>query len=109
MSKGVRGCKIINIQTESRDLQVAMVVIIKQEEFEKLGVQAQLLPTQGENYLPPNIQLTLYSRTNRMLQSIQSREQDNYIQLKPFKGKEGTYFSLEVRFEDVSIRENFEL
>ena len=112
LSEGRKGGKIINLGMEVGDQQVAMEVTVTPEEkdSEKIGIQIQLFPKYGERYLPPNAQLTLYSKSGRKLQSTQSRGQDNYIQLKPFKGKEGIcFFSVEVSIGDVSVVEDFEL
>ncbi|MEM9271676.1 MAG: DUF1822 family protein [Cyanobacteria bacterium P01_F01_bin.143] len=107
--EGAKGGKLIDLGMELGNYTVAMLLTITPEDSEKLGIQVQLSPTEGERYLPPNIQLTLYSQTGKKLQSTQSREQDNYIQLKPFKGKEGICFSVEVSIGDISVIEDFEL
>ena len=106
---GERGGKLIDLGLQLGNHMVAMLVTIKPEESAKLGIQIQLSPTRGEPYLPPNTQLTLYSKSGKMLQSTQSREEDNYIELQPFRGTEGVEFSVEVSIEDVSVREYFEL
>lgn len=108
-AEGERGGKLIDLGMQLGEHTVAMLVTVKPEESEKLGIQIQLSPIRGERYLPPNTQLALYSKSGKMLQSTESRSQDNYIQLKPFKGKEGIEFSVEVSIEDVSVREYFEL
>lgn len=107
--EGMRGGKLINLGMELGDHTVAMLVTVTPEDSEKIGIQIKLSPTREARYLPPNTQLTLYSRTGTILQSTESRGQDNYIQLKPFKGKEGIEFSVEVSIGDVSVREYFEL
>lgn len=107
--QGSRMGKLINLGIELGDHTIAMLVTVKPEESEKIGIEIQLSPIRGERYLPSNTQLTLYSKSGRKLQSTQSREQDNYIQLKPFKGKEGIEFSVEVSIGDVSVIEDFEL
>jgi hypothetical protein len=66
-------------------------------------------PTGGERHLPANLKLTLRSKAGKTLQEVISRGQDNYIQLKSFKGKLGTRFSIEVSMGDVKVREDFEL
>ncbi len=111
ISEGAKKGKIINLGMEVGDQQVAMLVTVTPDEkdSETIGIQIQLSPTRGERYLPPNTHLTLYSKAGRQLQSTQSRGQDNYIQLKPFKGKEGICFSVEVSIGDVSVVEDFEL
>ena len=107
--QGAQGGKLIDLGIEVGDHTVALLVTVTPEDSEKIGIQIQLSPTQGERYLPPNTKLTLYSKAGRTLQSTQSRGQDNYIQLKPFKGKEGIEFSVEVSVGDVSVVEDFEL
>ena len=109
--EGAKRGKLINLGMELGDQQVAMLVTVTPDEkdSEKLGIQIQLSPTQGERYLPPNSHLTLYSKSGKRLQSTQSRGQDNYIQLKPFKGKEGIEFSVEVSIGDINVIEDFEL
>ena len=109
ISEGAQRGKLIDLGMEVGDHTVALLVTVTPEDSEKIGIQIQLSPTQGERYLPPNTQLTLYSQSGRTLQSTQSRGQDNYIQLKPFKGKEGICFSVEVSIGDISVVEDFEL
>ncbi len=109
ISEGAQRGKLIDLGMEVGDHTVALLVTVTPEDSEKIGIQIQLSPTQGERYLPPNTQLTLYSQSGRTLQSTQSRGQDNYIQLKPFKGKEGICFSVEVSIGDISIVKDFEL
>ncbi len=108
-SEGARGGKLINLGMQLGSQPLALLVSVTPETAEKVGILAQLHPTREERYLPPNVQLTLYSRAGKILQSTQSRGQDNYIQLKSFTGKLGTCFSLEVSMGKVSVREDFEL
>lgn len=68
-------------------------ITVTPEAAEKVGVLVQLYPIGEARYLSPNLQLTLRSKAGKTLQSTQSRGQDNYIQLKSFKGKPGTRFS----------------
>lgn len=109
ISEGAKGGKLINLGVQLGSQTVALLMTVTPEADERVGILVQLYPTEGERYLPPNIQLTLYSRAGKTLQSIQSRGQDNYIQLKPFQGKPGTYFTVEVSIGDISVREDFEL
>ena len=108
-SEEVKGGKLINLGMQLGDQTVALLVTVIPEESEKVGILFQLYPTGGERALPPNLQLTLLSKAGKTLQLTQSRSQDNYIQLKPFKGKPGTRFSVEVSIGDVSVLEEFEL
>ena len=108
-SEEVKGGKLINLGMQLGSQTVALLVTVMPEASEKVGILIQLYPTGGERALPPNLQLTLLSKAGTTLQLTQSRSQDNYIQLKPFKGKPGTRFSVEVRIGDVSVLEEFEL
>lgn len=101
--------KLIDLGMQLGSQTVALLASVIEEAEEKLSILIQLHPTGGERYLPPHLQLTLLSKTGKKLQEVQSRSQDNYIQLKPFKGETGKRFSIEVSLEDVSVREDFEL
>ncbi len=101
--------KLIDLGMQLRNKTVALLVNITEETDEKLCIYTQLHPTGGEKYLPPNIKVTLLSKAGKNLQQVEARGQDNYIQLKPFKGERGKRFSIEVSLENLSVRENFEL
>jgi hypothetical protein len=100
--------KLINLGLQFDDQTVAMIVTITPDVEDKLRVLVQLHPTEGSQFLSPNVQLTLISRAGKVLQTVTSREQDNYIQLKPFKGKLGQRFCIEVSLNDQRIQEEFE-
>ncbi|MBA3920631.1 MAG: DUF1822 family protein [Nostocaceae cyanobacterium] len=101
--------KLIDLGMQLDNQNVALLVKIAQEPEEKLGVLVQLHPTGGETYLPQHLRLTLLSKTGTNLQEVQARSLDNYIQLKSFKAKAGSRFSIEVRLNDTSIIEDFEV
>lgn len=105
---GAKRGKLINLGMQLGSHTVALLVTISQEAQEKLGISIQLHPTGGERYLPPLLKLTLLSKAGKILQEVQSRGQDDYIQLKPFKGEPGKRFSIKVSLRDVSVREDFE-
>ena len=109
LSEGAKRGKLINLGMQLGSKTVALMLTVTPEASEKVGILVHLYPTGGERYLPANLQLTLLSRAGKTLQSTQSRGQDNYIQLKPFKGKLGTRFIVEVSMGDVSVTEDFEL
>ncbi|ARV61008.1 hypothetical protein BZZ01_22425 [Nostocales cyanobacterium HT-58-2] len=108
--KGPKKAKLIDLGVQLGHQTVALLVNITQETEDKLGVLIQLHPTGGERYLPPSVTLTLLSKAGKTLQQVISRTQDNYIQLKPFKGEAGKRFSVEVSLmEDLKVKEDFEL
>jgi len=101
--------KLINLGLQLGNGTIALLVTITQESEEKLAIIIQVHPTGMERFLPPDIHLSLLSKAGKNLQTVTSRNEDNYIQLKPFKGEVGKRFSVEVSLGDASVREDFEL
>lgn len=108
VEESAKRCKLIDLGMQLGSQTVALLVNITEAE-EKLSILIQLHPTGGEKYLPPNLKLTLLSKPGKTLQQVQSRGQDNYIQLKPFKGEVGKRFSVEVSLLNITATEEFEL
>lgn len=107
ISESTRG-KLIDLGMQINNQKLALLVSIT-EQTEGMNVLVQLHPTNGEQNLPPNITLTLLSKAKKNLQQVESRALDNYIQLRPFRGEMGKKFSIEVKYNDATICENFEL
>jgi hypothetical protein len=101
--------KLIDLGIQLSHQTVALLVNITEEAEEKISISIQLHPTGKEKYLPGNIKVTLLSKVGNILQQVEARGQDNYIQLKLFKGERGKRFSIKVSLDDLSVRENFEL
>jgi Protein of unknown function (DUF1822) len=105
--------KIINLGLDFTSRQFVLLVSISPDVSdntqEKISVLAQLYPLGEERFLPQNIKLMLLSKTDKILQEVTATTQDNYIQLKTFKGEPGIKFSIQVTLENVSLYENFEL
>jgi Protein of unknown function (DUF1822) len=106
---GAAGGKLIDLEMQIGHQTLALIVNITQESESKFGVLVQLHPTGGERYLPATLSLKLLSKAGKVLQEVQARSQDNYIQLRPFKGEQSKCFSLEVCFKAVRLREDFVL
>ena len=106
---GVKRGKLIDFEMQIGSQTMALLVSISQEKEAKIGVCIQLYPTGGNKYLPPNLKLILLSKAGKILQEVTSRTQDNYIQLKSFKGEPGKYFSIDISLNNASVREDFEL
>lgn len=102
-----RGAKLINLGLQLESQFLVLLVAIASEADRKVSVLVQVHPTQGEIYLPPRIELSLISESGATLQMVQSRSQDNYIQLKRFRGDLGESFDVQVAFGKVSVTENF--
>lgn len=103
----VKGAKLIDLGMELKGAALILLVGMTQEVEEKVAIRVQLYPGNGEIYLPPNIKLSLLSELGVMLQEVQSRSHDNYIQLKRFKSPYGKSFSIQVALGNVSIKEDF--
>jgi Protein of unknown function (DUF1822) len=101
--------KLIDLEMQIGQQTMALIVNITQEAENKFGVLVQLHPTGGLRYLPASLKLLLLSKAGNVLQEVESRSQDNYIQLRPFKGEQGKCFSLEVSFGTVQLKEDFVL
>jgi hypothetical protein len=106
---GAAGGKLIDLEMQMGQQTLALIVNITQETDNRFGVLVQLHPTGGERYLPATLSLKLLSKAGKVLQEVQARSQDNYIQLRPFKGEQDKCFSLEVCFKTVHLREDFVL
>lgn len=107
--EGVKGGKLLNLGMQLGQKSVVLLVTVVREDEEKLGINIQLLPTGGDAFLPPQLTARLVSSTDKILQSVTSRERDNFIQMKPFKGKPGIRFNVEVELNDIKLNEAFEL
>jgi hypothetical protein len=86
---------------------VALLLSLNREEDGRVEVRAQVRPAPGQTHLPANLVLELLSVADQPLQTVRSRRQDNYIQLKRFKCLPGWQFTLKIEFNGVQIREGF--
>lgn len=117
IESGVRRGKLINLRAQLGQQAVALLVNVTSEADGKLGVLVQLHPTGEARYLMANLKLSLrttpsheaLSQTGKTLQEVTARSQDNYIQLKPFKGSPGTRFSIAIYLGSEMVEEHFEL
>lgn len=107
--EGVKRGKLIDLEIQLGKNTVALLVNIVEVTDNKFSILVQLHPTGKHKYLPHNLQLRMFSKAGRILQEVQARVQDNYIQLKPFKGEASKRFSIEVALDDISVKENFEI
>lgn len=113
-----RQAKLIDLGLDFNNRKLALLINISSEQAtknqdedntEKISILAQLYPMEGEKFLPQNIKLSLISKAGITVQEVSSRIQDNYIQLKPFKGKVGKKFAIQISLGDMVVKEYFEL
>jgi hypothetical protein len=106
LSQAIRRVKAI----ELADQVLLLLVTLVSEEDGRVEVRPQLRPRDRDLQLPPNLTLALLSTTGKTVQSVESRDQDDSIQLRRFKCSPGTQFSLQVQLNGkVVLTEDFEL
>lgn len=103
----IKTAKLIDLGMELKGIAVILLVGLTVEIDKKVGIRVQVHPADGETYLPPHLKLSLLSELGVMLQEVQSRSHDNYIQLKRFKSPVGKAFSIQLSLGNAQIKENF--
>lgn len=103
---GIKRAKLIDlgIRLDSRD--VALIVTIKPEQEQQIGVLLQVHSIGNEAYLPENLQLILLGNDGEILYEVTARIADNVIQME-FDGEVGEEFSVQVALGDISVTESF--
>jgi hypothetical protein len=101
----VEAIKIISVEGRSLILSIGL----KPEAEENISVFVQLFCSENGFYLPPAIKLTLFSKSGKVLQAVEAREQDTLIQLKRFIGAKGKSFSIQLSLNSFSAIESFTL
>lgn len=105
-SDPVSGGKIIDLGIALNNKKIALIVKLAPDEDDKRNIQVQLFPSGSDQYLPPNIKLVMLTAAGKVLQEVESRRLDNYIQLLPFKNKIGKSFTLQVRLDEEMLSED---
>ncbi|MBK1987658.1 DUF1822 family protein [Sphaerospermopsis aphanizomenoides BCCUSP55] len=103
----VKRAKLIDLGMQLESQQLVLLIALTPEANQEISIRVQLHPASGETYLPPNIKLALLTESAEIIHQVQSREQDNYIQLPRFDGEVGECFSIQVAVDDCQITENF--
>jgi hypothetical protein len=91
---------------------VLLLVLLEPEADGRIGVRARVLAEPGtanlsQRYLPEYLSLSLLTMSGEVLQSVQTRNQDNSIQLRRFRCPVGMQFRLQVAIADSVISEDF--
>ena len=97
--------KRIQFLQENQTLRLALAWNLELDR--RLAIRARLYPTENEVYLPSDVTFSLISAENTVLQSIQSTEANNYVQLKQFRCSPGYSFSLQIQLGTQIITETF--
>ena len=105
----IKRAKLIDLGMQLGEQAVALPIAVTLNGDKTLNVLVQAYPGQEQTYLPSNLKLMMLSETGETLQEVCSRDQDNYIQLRHFKGQAGDRFSIQVALGNVSVTEDFVL
>lgn len=101
----IRRAKRIQLGGSHPDL--LLVMLLGAEADGRRRIWIQLLPWLDATHLPTHTKLTLLTPTGETLQTVESGEQSNYIQLRRFKCSPGTEFRLQIAIADASMMEEF--
>ena len=105
----IEGVKLIDLGVQLGHQSVALVVGITPMEEKRMGVQVQLLPSDGHNYLPTGVKLSLLSKSSKVLQESVARYQDTLMQLKRFSCPESKGFLVRIALGEFELIETFEI
>ena len=103
-SQGIESQKVESQEVESQKFIV--LVALTPGANQHTGIRVQLHPI-DEKYLPNNIKLILLSESGEIIQEVQAKVEDNYIQLKLFEGEVGEFFNIKVVLNTYEVMESF--
>ncbi|MEH2004524.1 DUF1822 family protein [Nostoc sp.] len=103
----VARAKIIDLGLQVGNQSVVLLVAIAPYSEQKVEILVQLHPREGKTYLPSNLRMNLLSESGEIIQEVGARSNDNFIQLKRFRGYSGESFKIQVSNGDFTIKETF--
>ncbi|HIK14891.1 MAG TPA: DUF1822 family protein [Leptolyngbyaceae cyanobacterium M33_DOE_097] len=107
-SEAIQRAKLIDLGLQLENQSVILLVAVAPDIHNSdVEILVQLHPVPEEPYLPPNLQLHLLSETGEALQTVRSRQHDNYIQLRRFQGTPGECFDIQLTLGTTSLTETF--
>ncbi|AFZ23091.1 Protein of unknown function (DUF1822) [Cylindrospermum stagnale PCC 7417] len=104
----IRQAKLIDLGMQLQSTSVVLVIaLVPDIDRQFISVRVQLHPAGQEFYLPANIKLVLRSEDRQVLQEVQARSQDNFVQMLRFDVETGVTFNIQVELNNFQITENF--
>jgi len=108
----IQRAKLIDLGLQLGNQAVILLVAIAPDQQEtgtepEAEILVQVHPVPGEPHVPPNLQLQLLDESGETLQTVRSRERDNYIQLKRFQGISGECFDIQLMLGTTTLTETF--
>ncbi len=98
--------KLIDLGKLLTQQAVVLVVTLTPDNEQEMDVIVEVHPTSKENYLPPNLHLTLLDSDGASVMEAQTRSSNKNIQLE-FSCEIGERFSVKLTLGDVSTIEDF--
>ena len=102
----VRRAKLIDLAVKLGAQQVVLLAEVQAATPDKLHIGVQVHPNQAHPYLPPGLELAVLESSNAVFLEAQSRQADNYIQLK-FSGQSGESFKVRITMDSAVYVEEF--
>jgi hypothetical protein len=107
LNTAIKRAKLIDLGMEIEAQKVILLVALIPKSPQQVSIRVQLHPACNQPYLTANTQLFLLSEQGEILQQVQARVQDIYVQLKLFDGEVGECFSIQVALNSCQITEHF--
>jgi len=103
----VKRAKLLNFCRNLNSKSVVLIVAIQPDSHQQVSIWVQINPNINETYLPPSLQLTLFSDSGEILREMRSPTHTNFMQLPLVKAQPGEKFSIGVALEDATFIEEF--
>ncbi|WGV26507.1 DUF1822 family protein [Halotia branconii] len=98
--------KLIDLGKYLQEQAVVLVVTLPPDNEQEMDVIVEVHPTNGQYYLPPNLNLMVLDFEGKSVMEAQTRNSNKNIQLE-FSCEVGERFSIKLALGDISITENF--
>jgi hypothetical protein len=95
-----------HIELEQGQSAIEMIVTLNPTSDQDREIQVEVIPSDGQHYLPASLQLTLLDEQGGAIIDAQTRDENQRMRLE-FDGTVGDQFSLRVALKHFSITENF--
>ncbi|MEH1948035.1 MAG: DUF1822 family protein [Nostoc sp.] len=103
----VARAKIIDLGLQLGNQSLVLLVALALFSQQKVEILVQIHPLSEKLYLPSNLIINLFSDTGKIIQEVVSRSNDNFIQLKRFRGDFGESFHIQLSHGNFIIKETF--
>ena len=102
----VQRAKLIDLGMQLDSRSLVLLIALIPGVTQTFNVQVQLHPVPVDRYLPAQVKLALLDEFGDLLQVVQARQNDDYIQLS-FQAEVGEGFRLQVSLNELQITEHF--